>query len=46
MWGALSDERMDLSFTTAAGPRQRSHSGVRDESPGYGGGIRTRLHTG
>jgi hypothetical protein len=29
MWGALSDERMDLSFTIAAGPRQRSHSQVR-----------------
>jgi hypothetical protein len=29
MWGALSEERMDLSFTTAAGPRQRSHSPVR-----------------
>jgi hypothetical protein len=25
-WGALSDERTDLSFTIAAGPRQRSHS--------------------
>jgi hypothetical protein len=25
MWGALSDERTDLSFTIAAGPRQRSH---------------------
>jgi hypothetical protein len=29
MWGALSDVRMGLSFTTAAGPRQRSHSQVR-----------------
>jgi hypothetical protein len=29
MWGALSDERTGLSFTTAAGPRQRSHSRVR-----------------
>jgi hypothetical protein len=29
MWGALSDERMRLSFTIAAGPRQRSHSQVR-----------------
>jgi hypothetical protein len=28
MWGALSDERTGLSFTTAAGPRQRSHSRV------------------
>jgi hypothetical protein len=28
MWGALSDER-SLSCTTAAGPRQRSHSRVR-----------------
>jgi hypothetical protein len=26
MWGALSDERTGLSFTIAAGPRQRSHS--------------------
>jgi hypothetical protein len=25
MWGALSDERTDLSFTISAGPRQRSH---------------------
>jgi hypothetical protein len=25
MWGALSDERTDLSFTIAAGLRQRSH---------------------
>jgi hypothetical protein len=29
MWGALSDERTSLSFTIAAGPRQRSHSRVR-----------------
>jgi hypothetical protein len=29
MWGALSDERTGLSFTIAAGPRQRSHSQVR-----------------
>jgi hypothetical protein len=29
MWGALSDERTGLSFTTAAGPSQRSHSLVR-----------------
>jgi hypothetical protein len=29
MWGALSDERMGLSFTIAAGARQRSHSWVR-----------------
>jgi hypothetical protein len=29
MWGAVSDERAGLSFTTAAGPRQRSHSRVR-----------------
>jgi hypothetical protein len=28
-WGALSDERTGLSFTTAAGPRQRSHSRAR-----------------
>jgi hypothetical protein len=29
MSGALSDERTGLSFTTAAGTRQRSHSRVR-----------------
>jgi hypothetical protein len=29
MWGALYGEGMDLSFTIAAGPRQRSHSRVR-----------------
>jgi hypothetical protein len=29
MWGAVSDERTGLSFTIAAGPRQRSHSQVR-----------------
>jgi hypothetical protein len=29
MWGALSDKRMGLPFTIAAGPRQRSHSLVR-----------------
>jgi hypothetical protein len=29
MWDALSDERTGLSFTTAAGPRQSSHSRVR-----------------
>jgi hypothetical protein len=29
MWGALSDERMGLPFTIAAGPRQRYHSWVR-----------------
>jgi hypothetical protein len=28
MWGALSAERSALSFTIAAGPRQRSHSQV------------------
>jgi hypothetical protein len=28
MWGTLSDERTDLSFTIPAGPRQRSHSWV------------------
>jgi hypothetical protein len=27
MWCAFSDERKGLSFTTAAGPRHRSHSG-------------------
>jgi hypothetical protein len=29
MWGALADERTRLSFTMAAGLRQRSHSRVR-----------------
>jgi hypothetical protein len=29
IWRALSDERTGLSFIIAAGPRQRSHSGVR-----------------
>jgi hypothetical protein len=29
MWGVLSDERTGLSFTIAAGSRQRSHSRVR-----------------
>jgi hypothetical protein len=29
MWGTLSDERTGLSFTLAAGPRQRSYSRVR-----------------
>jgi hypothetical protein len=29
MWGALSDERTGLSFTTTAGPCQRTHSRVR-----------------
>jgi hypothetical protein len=29
MWGALSDDRTGLSFTIAAGPSQRSHSGPR-----------------
>jgi hypothetical protein len=29
MWSALSDEKTGLSFTIAAGPRQRSHSSVR-----------------
>jgi hypothetical protein len=28
-WGTFSDERTGLSFTTAAGPRQRSHFRVR-----------------
>jgi hypothetical protein len=28
MWGALSEERTGLSFTNAAGTRQRSHSRV------------------
>jgi hypothetical protein len=29
MWGAVSDKRMDLSFTTVAGPRQCSHPQIR-----------------
>jgi hypothetical protein len=29
MWGAVPDERVGLSFTIAAGPRQRRHSRVR-----------------
>jgi hypothetical protein len=29
MWGALSDERMGLSFTIASDPRQRIHSRAR-----------------
>jgi hypothetical protein len=29
MWGALSDERTGLSFTTTAGPCERTHSRVR-----------------
>jgi hypothetical protein len=29
MWGALSYERLGLSFTIVAGPRQRSHFRVR-----------------
>jgi hypothetical protein len=29
MWGALSDERTDLSFTIAAGPHSLSYSRVR-----------------
>jgi hypothetical protein len=29
MWGSLSDERTDLSFTIPAGPCQRNHSRVR-----------------
>jgi hypothetical protein len=29
IWGTVSDERTNLSFTIAAGPRQRSHSQVR-----------------
>jgi hypothetical protein len=29
MWGAVSDERMGLSFAIVAGPRQRSHFEVQ-----------------
>jgi hypothetical protein len=35
MWGAVSDSRMGLSFTVAAGPRQRSHSRVSWYSQPY-----------
>jgi hypothetical protein len=37
MWGVLSDERTGLSLTVAAGPRKRSHSGIRVpwDSPPY-----------
>jgi hypothetical protein len=37
-WGAFSDERMVLSFTITAGPRERSHSGARvqwDSRPNF-----------
>jgi hypothetical protein len=46
MWGALSDERTGLSFTIAAGPRQRSHSRVRVpwESRPYFTVSDSRLH--
>jgi hypothetical protein len=36
MWGALSEERMGLSFITVPGPRQRNHSRIwvtRDSWP-------------
>jgi hypothetical protein len=58
MWGALSDERTGLSFTIAAGTRQRSHSRIRvprDSWPHFTisySGLPvssppvTRLHTG
>jgi hypothetical protein len=29
IWDAVSDERTGMSFTIVAGPRQRTHSGVR-----------------
>jgi hypothetical protein len=29
LWGALSDERADLSFTIAPGPHQSSHFRAR-----------------
>jgi hypothetical protein len=38
MWGALSDEKTGLSFTIAAGPRQRSHSLIQvpwDSRPNF-----------
>jgi hypothetical protein len=35
IWGALSDERTGLSFTIAAGPRQRSHFRVRVPSDSW-----------
>jgi hypothetical protein len=57
MWGAASGERMGLSFTIAAGPRQRSHSRVRvpwfsrpyftvsDSRPPFSSPITTRRAT-
>jgi hypothetical protein len=35
IWGALSDERTDLSFTIATGPRQRSYLRVRVPSDSW-----------
>jgi hypothetical protein len=55
MWGALSDERTDRSFTIAAGVRQRHIFCLRFDtslfvasydSQGYGGGIGPRVNTG
>jgi hypothetical protein len=45
MWGALSDERTGLSFTTAAGPRQRSHSWVRGPAQSFLGSRPVALVT-
>jgi hypothetical protein len=36
MWDALSDERMGLSFTIAAGPQRHRHSRVREVTVGSG----------
>jgi hypothetical protein len=58
VWAAFSDERTGLSFTIAAGPRQRSRDQfyclgfetslfvASYDSQGHGGGIPHRLHTG
>jgi hypothetical protein len=47
MWGALSDGRTGMSFTTDAGPRQHSHSQVRDpwDSRPYFTLSDSRLHS-
>jgi hypothetical protein len=44
MWGAVSDERTCLSFTIAAGPRQRYHSRVLSQIRNFP--FCRLLHTG
>jgi leucyl aminopeptidase (aminopeptidase T) len=48
LFNILSDEKIGLSFTIAAGPCQALCSlfFASYDSQGYGGGIRPRLHTG